>query len=232
MVSILLALGTFTKWYPVLLFPGFFMYAKARESKFQWHMALGFGVTSFAIVFLTWLYGGMETVLAPYQFHASRGMEQAALPVILDNLIRSLREIHVNPSLFFLTFFLIQVVAPILVFFVKIDSPDRLIDYCIVTIGFFVFFSRIWSPQWFLWLLPFLILSAKDKKMLWLIVVYNFVTYLSFPVIYDHYGSTSYQLILSSLPIYLILFILIMRSIMNLRHRSVVSGPLQEVHPV
>lgn len=225
--SILLALGMFTKWYPVLLFPGFFMYAQSRESKFQWNMIVAFGATSFLIVLLTWLYGGTETVIAPYQFHAARGMEQAALPVILDNLIRSLWGSHINASLFFLIFFLLQLIAPILIFLVKIDSLDALIDYSIVTIGFFIFFSRIWSPQWFLWLLPFLILSAKNWRMFWLIVVYNTVTYISFPFIYDRYGSTSIQVIISSMLIYLILFLVILRSIMNLRQGPIVGQSVQ-----
>jgi hypothetical protein len=110
--------------------------------------------------------------------------------------------------------------APILVFFIKLDSPDVLIDYCIIVTGSFVLFSRIWSPQWFLWLLPFLIISARNIKSVGLIIAYNVTTYLCFPVIFDYYGSSSYQLQISGLLTYLILFIIILRSVGNLKRVS------------
>ena len=116
--SVILAIATFTKWYPVLLFPGFFMYATTIELKFQWKMIMGFTMTSCAIVLLSYMYGGLETVLAPYQFHMARGMEYTALPVLLENLIRSLLGTQISLPYFFSAFFVIQVSAPILIFFI------------------------------------------------------------------------------------------------------------------
>jgi hypothetical protein len=223
MVSLILAIATFTKWYPVLLFPGFFMYATTLESKFQWKMVMGFTVTSIVIVLASYLYGGLETVLAPYQFHMARGMEFIAFPVLMDNLIRGLLGVQVSLRYFFLFFLIAQVSAPILVFFAKLDNLDSLVDYCIIVTGVFVFFSRIWSPQWFLWLLPFLIVSAKNIKVAGLIIAYNLVTYLCFPVVFDYYGISSYQLQISGLLAYLILFVIIFRSVMNLKRASSIN---------
>jgi len=220
MVSVILAIATFTKWYPILLFPGFFMYATTLESKFQWKMLMGFTMTSSVIVLLSYLYGGLETILAPYQFHLARGMEYIALPVLLDNLLRSFLGAQISLPYFFLFFLMIQVSAPILIFFIKLNSLDALIDYCIIVIGVFVLFSRIWSPQWFLWLLPFLIISAKNIKTAGLIIAYNLATYLCFPVIYDYFGSSSYQLQISGLLTYLILFVIILQSVKNLKQAS------------
>jgi hypothetical protein len=220
LASIILAIATFTKWYPILLLPGFFMYATTRESRFQWKMIIGFTMTSGAIVLLTYLYGGLETVLAPYQFHLVRGMEYTALPVLLDGLIRSLLGSHISLPYFFLFFFIMQVSAPILAFLVKLDSLDGLIHYCVIVTGLFVLFSRIWSPQWFLWLLPFLIISAKNIRAVGLIIAYNLATYLSFPVILLHYGVSSYQLQISALLTYLILLVIIIQSVRNLKWAS------------
>lgn len=223
MVSIILSIATFTKWYPILLFPGFFMYAVNRESKFQWNMILGFTMTSSAIVLLSYLYGGLATVLAPYQFHLARGLEYTALPVLIHNMIRGLLGIQINLPLFFLFFFIAQVSGPILIFLVKLDSLNALIDYSIVVIGLFMLFSRIWSPQWFLWLIPFLIISAKNLKTVGLIIVYNLATYLSFPLISDYYGSNSYQFYFSGLLTYVILLVIILRSVMNLKQASILT---------
>jgi len=215
--SIVLAIATFTKWYPVLLFPGFFMYAANIEKKPQWNMVVSFAVTSTIIVLASYLYGGLETVLAPYQFHMARGMEYIAFPVLFDNLIRALLGTQVSLPYFFLFFFIAQIISPILVFFIKFDSIDTLVDYCIIVTGTFVFFSRIWSPQWFLWLLPFLIISAKNIKKVKLIILYNIMTYLCFPLIFDVYGNSSYQLKIVGAATYLILLAFILQSAGNLR---------------
>lgn len=216
-VSIILAVATFTKWYPVLLFPGFFMYAFYLESKFQWKMIIGFAVTSIAILLLSYLFGGFESVLATYQFHMARNVDYIAFPVLINNLVRSVLSIPLIPPNYLLFFFIMQISAPIMIIFVKLESLDQLIDYCIVVMGLFVLFSRIWSPQWFLWLLPFLIISAKNAKTVWLIIVYNISIYLCFPLIFDSYGKSSYQMQIAGLLTYLILIFLIFRSIKNLK---------------
>jgi len=220
-VSVILAMATFTKWYPVLLFPGFFMYAKTTESKFQWKMILGFAITSSAILLLSYFYGGIDAILAPYRFHAARGMEFTAFPVLIDNLIHGILGAQISPPYFFLYFFILQISAPALIFFIKFDSLAVLSDYCIVVTGIFILFSRIWSPQWFLWLLPFLIISAKNIKTAGWIIAYSIATYLCFPVFFDYYGSSSYQLQIISMVTYLILIVIIFQSFRGLAQVSI-----------
>jgi len=217
LAAFILAIATFTKWYPVLIFPGFFIYATTKETKFQWKMLLAFTLTSVVILFLTYLAGGVESILAPYQFHTARGMEFVAVPVLLDNFLRSLFGAQISLPYFFLFFFIIQLSGPILIFFIKLDSLDALVHYCVLVTGVFVLFSRIWSPQWFLWLMPFLILSAKNAISVWLIVGYNLITYLAFPIIFDAYPSSSLPLILAGLLTYLVLLALMFLSVKNLK---------------
>jgi len=216
MVSIILCIATFTKWYPALLFPGFFMYATTLEKKFQWKMILSFAITSIAILLLSYLYGGLESILAPYQFHIARDIEFMAFPVFLSDFIRSVLDIQRSLPYYFLFLFIIQVSAPILIIFTKLDSLDALIHYCIIVTGVFILFSRIWSPQWFLWLLPFLIISSKNIKTAGVILVYNLITYLGFPVFFVYYGKYSDQLRILVLLTYFFLFTIIFRSIMNI----------------
>lgn len=215
-VSIILAVATLTKWYPALLFPGFLMYALAIEAKFPWKMIFSFIATGLLLMLPAYLMGGVDTLLAPYQYHMVRGMEYTALPGLINNLLRQLLPAGVVLPYFFAFFLGLQVCGPGLILFTKINTPARLIDYSIVVTGLFVLFSRIWSPQWFLWLLPFLILSTKEIKIAALIVVYNVITYFCFPVIFDYYGSASYQLLVSSLLAYAVLIFFIGRSVKNL----------------
>ncbi len=225
LASIILSVATFTKWYPALLFPGFFMYATTLEKKFQWKMIVSFAVTSFAILLLTYLYGGLEPILAPYQFHITRDIEFLAFPVFLDDFFRSVLSIHRSLPYYFLFLFIIQISGPILIVFTKLNSLDALIHYSIIVTSVFILFSRIWSPQWFLWLLPFLFLSSKNIISAGLIIVYNVLTYLSFPFFFVYFGPYSNQLRFLGLLIYFFLFALILRSIIHLKFPKRLRSP-------
>jgi len=192
-VGALLALGTLTKWYPVLLLPGFAAYAWRIEKRPPWKMLIAFGVTGAAILLAALVQGGLAALLAPYQFHLHRGMEYIALPKLLAAVCACLAG---NPQVFSLFFLLEIVSAPLLAVFTRIETPRALADYSIVVIGMFILFSRIWSPQWFLWILPFLIITARGKRDVLLIVLFSAVVYLSFPVMFDAFGSESHALMI------------------------------------
>ena len=98
-----------------------------------------FTMTSIVILLLTYLAGGVEAILAPYQFRTARGMEFVAVPVLLDNFLRSLLGAQIRRPYFFLFFFIIQLSGPILILFIKLDSLDALVHYCILVTGVFVF---------------------------------------------------------------------------------------------
>lgn len=214
--SIILAFATFTKWYPILIFPGFFVYASTQENKLQWKMIVFFLMTSFFIITPTYFQGGIEAVLFPYKFHTIRGMEYVALPVLINNFLVNFVNISISQQKFFLFFFILQILSQLLVLFLKINTLQRLVNYCIIVISMFILFSRVNSPQWFLWLLPFLIISIKNKIDAWIIVLYNIVTYLFYPVVFYLFGPSSIQLQLLGISCYLILAIIIIRSFIGM----------------
>jgi hypothetical protein len=49
-------------------------------------------------------------------------------------------------------------------------------------------FSRIFSPQWLLWLMPTLILVARTRWDIAGIIFYGVSTYLAFPMVWDYTG--------------------------------------------
>lgn len=210
--SIILAIATFTKWYPILIFPGFFVYASTQENKLQWKMIVFFLMTSFFIIIPTYFQGGIEAVLFPYQFHVIRGMEFVSLPVLINNILVNFVNISISQQYFSLFFFILQILSPLLVLFLKINTLERLVKYCIIVISMFILFSRVNSPQWYLWFLPFLIISLKNKTDAWIIVLYNIITYLFFPVVFDLFGPLSIQSQMLAISRYIILAITIIRS--------------------
>lgn len=215
LASFILAVATLTKWYPILLFPGFFIYATRQESKFHWKMVFTFVVTCIVILVLGYLHGGKESFLMPYKFHISRNMEYVALPVLMHHFLSNI--VSINLDHYFLAFFILQISIPILALLMNLDSSDSLIHYSILSIGVFILFARIWSPQWFLWIIIFLILSARRVLDVILIVLYNLITYLSFPIIFDAFGPDSFQLKICGLITYVILGYIIIRSIRSIK---------------
>lgn len=188
--GILLGIGALTKWYPALLLPVYLSYDYALHKRVNWKMILAFTVTGILIALPTLLTGGPAAFLSPYLLHAGRGLEQVSLPALLRLLFGT---IGFYPSTVLLTniFLALQFLPTPLSLFARIDTEEKLLHWNILVIGAFILFSRIYSPQWLLWLMPFLILAVRDWFDIIWIIIYNVVTYLTFPIAVDLYGMDS-----------------------------------------
>ncbi|MBU1148676.1 hypothetical protein KKI23_01160, partial [Patescibacteria group bacterium] len=79
----------------------------------------------------------------------------------------------------------------------KFSSYRQLIIWLSLTTAIFIFFAKFYSPQWWLWLLPPLILQIDSKKEIILIIVLDLLNYWQFPVLYDSVfiWDTSFDLV-------------------------------------
>lgn len=192
--AILLAIGTFTKWYPILLFPIYLAYYWSLYKRIGWKMIIAFGLTSILIILPTLVFGGWNAFLVPYKFHLERGLEKISLPALIGNLMRS-RGITTPPLINFI-FIGLQFVLPALSIFFRPDNLKKVLNWSILVVTFFILFSNIWSPQWILWVLPMLILACETRwDILW-VVIGGCVTYLAFPVFYDIVGYKNEVMVL------------------------------------
>lgn len=210
--AVILAVATFTKWYPVLLLPAFLLFEFTRNRKFPWKSIIAFALSILVIVLPTYLRGGMDALLIPYQFHAHRGLEYFSLPALLGKAFAALIPVF-NPQVLVPIFLGFQLFMPFVSPFIRFDGIENVLDYSILAIAAFVLFGRVSSPQWLIWLMPFLILAVKDKKDIWLIVFYNLVTYLAFPLAFDLFGDASIEFGVFTAFIYVALFLIIFRTI-------------------
>lgn len=188
--GILLGIGALTKWYPALLLPVYLSYDYALHKRVNWKMILAFAATGILIALPTLLTGGLAALLNPYLLQSGRGLEQVSLPELLRLLFWN---IGLFPSTILLTytFLALQFLPTPLSLFARIDKEEKLLQWNILIIGAFIVFSRIYSPQWLLWLLPFVILAVRNRFDIALIIFYNLVTYLTFPMAVDLYGFSS-----------------------------------------
>jgi len=218
--SIFLAIATLTKWYPILLFPGAIIYSYTVEKRFLGRVFIFYFLTIALIILPTFIIGGIEAFAFPYQFHIARGMEYVSIPLLIHDLLKKTDLVNLNLTMYFVIFFLLQVISPVSILLIKLKNIETLFNHFVLVISMFILFSRIDSPQWFLWLIPFLILTAKNKFDVWLIAIFSFSTYLFFPVAFDVFGPSSAQFKWAGISWYILLSVFVLRSIKRLQFRG------------
>jgi len=177
--SFILALGVLSKWYLILLLPIFLRFYYMKHKRIHRGMLYVFSVTGFLGILPTLLSGGVDALMVPYKFQAARGLNKESLFYLLKSVLGS--------DLWFVIFFLLQFAAVPLCLLSRIDSIKKVISWSCFSILVFMLFAKFYSPQWILWILPFLILRARNIKDVFMIVLFDIVTYFYFPVIYDGY---------------------------------------------
>ena len=205
LVGIILGIATLTKWYPALLLPIFLAYIYHTQRRIDWKMFLAFCLTCLVILAPTLLLGGMKAVLVPYTFHAERGFEYVSLPAILRIISHLWFRASLNTTLISYLFLVLSVLPVPFIILAHIDTFDKVIHWSVLVVAAFIIFSRIWSPQWILWVLPLLILMARTPADVAWIVTYTVVDYLAFPLLFDLIGPISWTLIVASLAVFTIL---------------------------
>lgn len=200
-----LSLGFLAKGYTMVLFPIFFVYWLNQSGRDRINLLKNKPLSLFALpiiiaVAAVCLWAGWENGLFPYYFQSTRFFSYGTFYVIfLKPLIKILPE-----WLWFggtqvavkLVFFL-QILLPLLfytgyqVFRQLVRNFRQVILWSTVALLLYVFFSPYYSPQWFLWLLPLLLLVADRKKEFILIIAYDLVNYLFYPLAWGTVGPYS-----------------------------------------
>ena len=195
LAAVLLGVGALTKWYPALLLPAYLVYYYKTTGQIPWRLILIFGLTCLVIILPTLISGGMDALLVPYRFHMERGTETVSLPTLFNHLIGNVFGKPINPKYLLPAFLLLQVSVVPFLLWAQPDRPSKLLNWCILIICAFILFSRIYSPQWLLWLFPFSILAAQNKRDRGLLILFGVTTYIGFPVIWDTFGGDSREMI-------------------------------------
>lgn len=198
--AFILAIGVLAKWYLIVLFPVFLNFYYFRRKKLAWNMISVFCLTGILGILPTLLSGGVKALVVPYVFHAARGNG--------ESLFYLLKKILGSDAWFFI-FFLLQFSVIPLCLIAKIDSLKKVLNWSCLSILIFMLFAKFYSPQWILWILPFFILRSKNMKDVLLIVLFDLITYLYFPVIYIGFPKLLYSITVAK-TILLLYFVVIL----------------------
>ncbi|MBN2677866.1 MAG: hypothetical protein JXR32_07355, partial [Anaerolineaceae bacterium] len=125
--AVFLALGVFTKWYLVLIFPFFLAYEFNHMQKIPWRTALAFLAVSVAILLPTYIQGGWQAVWQPYSWHLNRMVEPGTSLWFLYQLFGHAGEEIIKPGVLAVIFTLMGFGGVLLVFFNRFDSIKKVI---------------------------------------------------------------------------------------------------------
>lgn len=218
--ALLLVIGFFMKWYLLVLLPVFLVYYYCSYQKINWSMILVFCAICLLIVLSTVLWIGFEGFLVPYKLQFSRGMDQPSMMMIIYRILLGIIEKigfisidlynHIYNSYVLRVAFLLQFSVIPLCLTSKIDTFEKVVKWSALSVLVFILFAKINSPQWILWVSPFLILLARDRKYILGIITLDLITYLQYPITFNLYldGQISSNLLLFVYGLRIILLIM------------------------
>lgn len=203
--GVVLGLAFLTKWYPLLFIPLVYLYIrqaapaiKPALQSFCW----GLGLVVVCIMGASFIVDGF-TSLRPYLFHGGRSGGVGSLYFML---IEGPLQSTGIPQLGYLgltIFLVLQFSVPIFSMIKStliqrwLSSPRQLILWMTLAVLVFTFFSRFYSPQWILWLVPLIVLVG-DKRLALLVIGYDILNYFSFPLFWQVWGPFSLGYIIVS----------------------------------
>lgn len=182
---IVLGIATATKWYAIVLLPVFISYLWHTDRKIIFRATACYGITGLLIILPTIIAIGWDGFMIPYRFHLSRGGNAESL----FHLIAVALQLLGTPEIIIDTvlqkfFFLLQFTIAGICLFVRIDNWEKVIRWSALSILGFILFAKFYSPQWILWIFPFLILLARSPGEIAGIIILDLITYIYFPIVY------------------------------------------------
>ncbi|MDD5449084.1 MAG: GDSL-type esterase/lipase family protein [Candidatus Omnitrophica bacterium] len=182
---LVLSLGILAKWYLLVLLPIFLSFQYYRLKKIDVVALSMFFLVIFSAVVTTFLTGGLRACLIPYVIQARRGCNAESFFYLLY-----LVGVTSKTKIWYFIFFMLQFAVMPLTAISKIDSFQKIIRWAALSILVFMLFAKFYSPQWILWVTPFLILRARNWKDIVPIALFDFATYFHFPIAYDGFKES------------------------------------------
>jgi hypothetical protein len=190
--SFFLAISVMFKWYPVVLFPIFIAHYYSLHKRINWRMIAIFSLTIALIILPTILSIGWEGFLVPYQFHLERGTNRESIVFLFEIILLSAGVFNqLTKTIMYNAFLLLQVAIPFVSLFGQVRDKKVVLAWSSSAILLFMLFTKYSSPQWLLWILPFLIIRARTRRDILMIVLFDVLTYLKFPIVYDTFDHTT-----------------------------------------
>ncbi len=192
-----IAIGILTKWFPLLLLPAIFRYKK-------WKQALRIAIIAAGITLLVWFVFYLISptmTMASLQSQPSRASWQTIWALIDGNLTtgefiplqeRLWPEAAVfprgNPAIIptWISLVFFGLIGLYFMFRFSNKTPIGFLSMAGITWALFLLWSPGWSPQWTLYLLPFILLILPSNKGWFISFLLLLLTLIEWPLLLKH----------------------------------------------
>ena len=194
LAGLALAAGILVKFFPILIIPSVWLFITKRRALKLTLIAIG---TALIVYFVLYIASPSYTI-ASLSSQFNKGSWETIWALIDGNfttgnfgpLVERLNPIFAfdlqgNPArlspLFTLLLFLI--VGAWIFFRTRLDGPIPLIAFIGLTWCIFLIWSPGWSPQWVLYLIPFILLTLDERDAVLMTIILILINILEWPVL-------------------------------------------------
>jgi hypothetical protein len=215
-------LGSFTKWFPIFSLPYYLIYQiKNHEQKRKLRIEILVSGLLAVIISGPFMLFNLKNFLATYSMQIQRTAESNSFIYFMDNITRTFFHFVVFEN--FSLFILIVVEVMLILFYYRYcgkncaNNPLVLLYMIFLSIFVFILLNKEFSPQFLVWVTPFLALilhnSKKEISMFYLVQLIIFIEFpLLFNIVYS--PGSSYSIFENSLPTSQFIFFVIKFSIL------------------
>lgn len=179
-----IALAIMTKWYPLLFVPVYF-FAMGSSKVIKAYAISAFAAPIMIFIGITVWQAGWSATLWPYIWHLGRGDNWFSFLYLVNLIFREFNIAESSTTLIFLIFqFSAFIIPGVIIYRSKAQPIPKGASIALITLSVmvFVFFAKFYSAQWVMWIYPLLLLHAKNRKILAILVLFDLFNYLQYPI--------------------------------------------------
>jgi len=194
LAGLAIAAGILVKFFPILIIPSVWLFTTRRRALKLTSIALGTALIVYLVLYIL----SPSYTIASLSSQFNKGSWETIWALIDGNfktgnfgpLVERLNPIFANDlqgnparlsPLFTLLLFLI--VGAWIFFRTRLDGPIPLIAFIGLTWCIFLLWSPGWSPQWVLYLIPFILLTLDERDAVLMTIILILVNLLEWPVL-------------------------------------------------
>ena len=213
---VLLAASVLVKWYAGVLFPiylfALFDTAHTLEERRRGFTAvcISIGILALGHVWPVAFGGNILTMVNPYAIHFLRSPEVGSLmsvfaapfgifyapayqiePGSLDGVTAII--VALSSLLQWAGLVMVMIVLPRRPR--PLNNLPALAHAALIAVGCFIFFNRVYSFQWILWIIPLLILTLPSRATILYFIAFDVISYIQSPILYGSFDYLSHFII-------------------------------------
>lgn len=189
------AIAFFVKWYAFFFLLVYLLYLFVNKKEYDrrqrvWSIAIP-TIVFVAIMGVSCFWFGASGVIETYLFHFIRVSELGSLLSLM--IIYTLFILQTTEPLnivyliysYILKLFLFVGLGVAFIFRKKLTSYNKFLSATCFLLMVFLLTLNFSSPQWIIWFVPVFLLIINRPRDVWLLIFYDILNYLTFPVLAD-----------------------------------------------